>query len=135
MGIRVGQRALKTLPPKYNHKTMRFARPNQDFRVTNFFHLLELRAKSLINFCGDAAGTPVRDDAVSSRVQKFARAATSPDFRSIPRPSASITPRPTSYSRGSYPNNPKWPGPLPGVTPGATGVIRPIAEALANSSN
>ena len=42
-----------------------------------------------------------RDYATSFIVQKFARAATSPRWSSTPRPSASITPRPTWNSIGS----------------------------------
>ena len=38
---------------------------------------------------------------VASTVQKFARAATSPCFKSIPAPSASSTPRPTRCVSGS----------------------------------
>ena len=44
---------------------------------------------------------------------------------SNPMPVASSAPRPIRYWTGSKPNSPRWPGPLPGEIPGATGMLLP----------
>src|SRR5262249_45824458 len=47
---------------------------------------------------------------------------------------ASSTPRPIWCCSGSYPNRPRCPGPEPGVTPGATGRLRPTVPSAARRS-
>src|SRR5215203_4121202 len=70
----------------------------------------------------------------SSLVAKFTRAARSLSPRSKPTPSAESTPRPTWKRTGSYPKRARWPGPLPGLTPAATGSESPRSDRAAKAS-
>src|SRR5918995_4899789 len=70
----------------------------------------------------------------SSLVAKFTRAARSLSPRSKPTPSAESTPRPTWKRTGSYPRRPRWPGPLPGLTPAATGRESPTSDRATRAS-
>ena len=70
----------------------------------------------------------------SSTVQKLPRANTSVGSGTRPIPSASNTPLPILKEIGSRPNSARWAGPLPGVTPGNTGVSIPVAPWEARPS-
>ena len=121
-------------PSPRNRTTRRYSRTGS-IRVSTPSTLTPARSFSTSFSQTSVAMRPARRSVTrpsASIVQKLPRIATSFGPTSTPIPSASSTPRPMSFSSGSKPNRPRWPGPEPGVIPGATGVLSPTVPSVAN---